>query len=218
MTLHVRTWGDPGSPPLVCLHGATAHGGQFRRLAEERLAPRFRVLAPDLPGYGESSREPPWSLERYLDDVLALAPPRAWWIGMSFGGRLLLELAAREPERVERAVLLEPVLPLPEHVGDDMAAWHEHAPNESEVDGAPHVYSREATSAVMRELTRELPALAHTPTLLVIAADSYLPSAVWAEELAAQLDELEVVRVPGGHDVLTDAFGATAEALDRFLR
>ena len=54
MTLHVRTWGDPAAPPVVCLHGATAHGGQFRRLAEERLASRFHVVAPDLPGYGDS--------------------------------------------------------------------------------------------------------------------------------------------------------------------
>lgn len=216
MTLHVRSWGDPAAPTVFCLHGATAHGAQFRRLAEERLASRFHVVAPDLPGYGESPREPPWSLERYLDDVLALAPERARWIGMSFGGRLLLELAAREPERVERAVLLEPVLQLPEHVGADMAAWHEHAPNETEVDGAPHVYSRDATIAVMRELTRELPAFARLPTLLVVADDSYLPSALWAEELRGAL-EVEVVRVPGGHDVLTGAFTETAAAIERFL-
>ena len=216
MTLHVRTWGDPAAPPVVCLHGATAHGGQFRRLAEERLASRFHVVAPDLPGYGDSPREPPWSLERYVDDVSALAPKRARWIGMSFGGRLLLELAAREPERVERAVLLEPVLQLPEHVGDDMAAWHEHAPNETEVDGAAHVYSREATIAVMRELTRELPSHARLPTLLVIAADTYLPSALWAQELRTALDA-EVVRVPGGHDVLVGAFDETADAIERFL-
>jgi lipase len=213
VTLHVRTWGDPAAPPVVCLHGATAHGAQFRRLAEERLASRFHVVAPDLPGYGESPREEPWTLERYVEDVLALAPPRARWIGMSFGGRLLLELAAREPERVERAVLLEPVLQLPEHVGDDMATWHEHAPNETEVDGALHVYSREATIAVMRELTRELPALARLPTLLVIAEDTYLPSALWAEELQAT----KLVRVPGGHDVLVNAFDETADAIDAFL-
>ncbi len=217
MTLHVRTWGSRDDPPVVCLHGATAHGGQFRRLAEERLKSRFYIVAPDLRGFGESHHEPPWALEDYIDDILALAPPSADWIGMSFGGRLLLELAARVPERVERAVLLEPVLQLPEHVVGDMAAWHEQAPNETEVDGEPHTYSRGATVAVMHELARALPALARLPTLLVIARDSYLPSELWAEDLSALLPELEVVRVPGGHVVLEDAFERTADAIDGFL-
>jgi len=81
--LHIREWGDPDAPPVICLHGATAHGGQFARLAEERLAERFHVIAPDLRGYGRSAHEPPWTLEEYVDDVLALAPESALWIGMS---------------------------------------------------------------------------------------------------------------------------------------
>ncbi len=217
MRLHVREWGDRSAPRVVCLHGATAHGGQFARLAEERLASRFHVVAPDLRGYGNSPHDPPWSIDRYVDDVLALAPARARWIGMSFGGRLVLELAAREPERVERAVLLEPVLQLPEHVGHDMAAWHEEAPNESEVEGVLHRYSRAATVSVMRELTRELPRLPTIPTLLVIAEGSYLPSSDWAAELQATIHGLEVVHVPGGHTVLEGAFEQTADAIERFL-
>jgi len=215
--LHVREWGAADAPPVVCIHGITAHGGQFRRLAEERLASRFHVLAPDLRGFGATHAVPPWSLDAYVDDVLESTPERATWIGMSLGGRLLLELAARAPERVERAVLLEPVLQLPEHVGSDMAAWHENAPNETEVDGAVHVYSRDATVGLMRELTRELPALAHIPSLLVIADDTYLPSSFWAEELGETLPELDVVRVPGGHVVLETAFDETADAVERFL-
>src|SRR5207237_4868301 len=129
------------------------------------------------------------------DCILAFVPKRARWIGMSFGGRLLLGLAAREPERIERAVLLEPVLQLPEHVGNDMAAWVAEAPNESEVGGELHRYSRDATVAVMSELTRALPALNAAPTLLVVADDSYLPSHVWADELRSQIDSIEIVHV-----------------------
>src|SRR2546425_2195561 len=217
MRLHVREWGDPDAPSVVCLHGATAHGGQFARLAEERLASRFHVVAPDLRGYGRSAHDPPWTLEGYVDDVLELAPERARWIGMSFGGRLLLELAAREPDRIERAVLLEPVLQLPEHVGNDMASWVAEAPNESEVGGELHRYSRDATVAVMGELTRALPALNAAPTLLVVADDSYLPSHVWADDLQSQIESIEVVHVPGGHDVLVESFEQTADAVERFL-
>lgn len=107
-------WGDPGAPPVVCLHGITAHGGHFRRLAEDRLVGRFHVLAPDLRGHGRSGWEPPWSLETHVDDVLetlqAAAIEPAAWIGHSFGARLILELAGRAPEWIERAALLDPAI------------------------------------------------------------------------------------------------------------
>lgn len=115
MKLHVHEWGTADGPPVVCLHGITAHGGRFRRLAEERLA-SFRVLALDLRGHGHSGWEPPWSLATHVDDVLETLDTAgidsAAWIGHSFGARLVLELAARAPERVERAVLLDPAIRL----------------------------------------------------------------------------------------------------------
>ena len=48
MELNLHEWGDTGAPVVVCLHGLNAHGRRFRRLAEDSLADRFRVLAPDL--------------------------------------------------------------------------------------------------------------------------------------------------------------------------
>jgi lipase len=120
MQLNVYEWGDPGAPPLVCLHGVTAHGRRFRRLAEEQLAKRFSVVAPDLRGHGRSDWEPPWRIATHVDDVLetadALGIERATWLGHSFGGRLVAEVAAREPDRVERALLLDPALDLLPHV------------------------------------------------------------------------------------------------------
>jgi lipase len=114
MRLHVHEWGDRGAPPLVCLHGVTGHGRRFRRLAEERLARRFRVVSPDLRGHGRSGWEPPWRLETHVADILEtldeLGIGRAVFLGHSFGGRLVLELAARAPGRIERAVLLDPAI------------------------------------------------------------------------------------------------------------
>jgi lipase len=126
--LHLHEWGERNAPPLVCLHGVAGHGRRFRRLAEERLAERFRVLAPDLRGHGRSDWEPPWTLRANLADVLetvaAAGIERAAWLGHSYGGRLVLELAALEPDRVERAVLLDPAIDLLPHVGFDMAEDH----------------------------------------------------------------------------------------------
>jgi lipase len=93
------------------------HGRRFRRLVEERLADGFHVLAPDVRGHGRSRWEPPWDLATHLGDVLetvtAAGVLRASWLGHSFGGRLVLELASLEPERVERAVLLDPAVEVP---------------------------------------------------------------------------------------------------------
>lgn len=125
MELHVHEWGDRSARPIVCLHGVNAHGRRFRKLAEERLAGRFRVLAPDLRGHGFSDWEPPWTIATHAHDVLetldGLGVWRATWLGHSFGGRLVLELAALAPERVERAILLDPAVQILPHVGFDFA-------------------------------------------------------------------------------------------------
>lgn len=125
MELNLHEWGSANAPAVVCLHGVNAHGRRFRRLAEERLAARFRVLAPDLRGHASSDWEPPWTIATYAHDVLetldAVGVRRATWIGHSFGGRLILELAALAPERIERALLLDPAIQLLPHVGFDFA-------------------------------------------------------------------------------------------------
>jgi lipase len=113
--LNLHEWGDPAGEALICVHGLTGHGGRFRRLAE-RLAGR-RVLAPDLRGHGRSPWEPPWDTATHAGDVLetvdSLGIRRADWLGFSFGGRIAAAVAARAPERVVRACLLDPALRLP---------------------------------------------------------------------------------------------------------
>jgi lipase len=118
VTLHVHEWGEPDGTPVVCLHGVTSYGGRFDWLAGSGL----RVVAPDLLGHGHSSWEPPWDVETHLAAILESVPDDArLWVGHSFGGRLVAELAAREPDRVERAVLLDPALQVLPHVAFDLA-------------------------------------------------------------------------------------------------
>jgi lipase len=130
MELNVHEWGDPAAPPVVCLHGLNAHGRRFRRLAEERLADRFRVLAPDLRGHGNSEWDPPWTVATHAHDVLetldAAGIRHASWIGHSYGGRLVLEIAALAPDRIQRAALLDPAIQLLPHVGFDFAERERH--------------------------------------------------------------------------------------------
>jgi 4,5:9,10-diseco-3-hydroxy-5,9,17-trioxoandrosta-1(10),2-diene-4-oate hydrolase len=104
---------DEGSgPAVVCLH-AIGHGAaDFARL-RARLAPRWRVVAPDWPGQGRSDpdRVPPGAA-RYADllgGVLdACSIGRAVLLGNSIGGAAAIRYAAAHPERVTALVLENP--------------------------------------------------------------------------------------------------------------
>lgn len=108
------SWGFPGAPTVVCVHGVGQHGGIYAGLAEQLVESGFRVLALDLRGHGESGREPPWDAGTHAADVLETAAAagveRAFWVGHSFGGLVLATLAARAPAVVEGLVLLDPGL------------------------------------------------------------------------------------------------------------
>ena len=102
--------GDPGAPPLVCLHGTGGHAEAFiHNLAA--LALGHHVLAYDLPAHGWSSA-PDRSYEidgyrRHLDAVLdTFALPHATLVGQSLGGWIAAAHAAARPERVTRLVLV----------------------------------------------------------------------------------------------------------------
>lgn len=124
MLLQLHEWGDRGAPPIVALHGIGGFGRRFRRLAEEKLG-GYRVLAPDLRGHGFSSWDPPWSMSTHVADLLETLDhegiERAAFVGHSYGGRLILELAATAPGRLERAALLDPAIQILPHVGFDFA-------------------------------------------------------------------------------------------------
>lgn len=81
-------------------------------------------------------------------------------------------------------------------------------------------YLQSAVVAAYGEMSREPPPfeLVRVPTLLVLGEDSYLPyDHLLAAHVAALGEELEVIRVPGGHTVLWDAPEETAEAVEAFL-
>jgi lipase len=131
MLLHVHEWGDPQGEPLVCLHGVTGYAGVYQRLAEEHWSDR-RVLAFDLRGHGRSGWEPPWTFATHVGDLVdtakALGLSTADWVGHSFGGRLVLELAAARPQLVRRAALLDPVIQLLPEVALALADFERREP------------------------------------------------------------------------------------------
>lgn len=113
MRLHSYEWGDPHAPLVVCLHGVTGHGLRFRKLAEERLARRFHVVALDLRGHGHSTWDEPWDIAAHVADLLDTVDEPAYWVGHSFGGRLTMQVAAVRPDLVRKAALLDPAIFIP---------------------------------------------------------------------------------------------------------
>lgn len=104
--------GSERAPALVLVHGLFASHRSFEDILED-LGERFHVIAPDLPGFGESEKPGP---ARYAYDVEAFAESiadliaafdvgRAAVLGHALGGAVAITLAAEHPELVQRLVL-----------------------------------------------------------------------------------------------------------------
>lgn len=112
---HCREAGE--GPPVLLLHGLGASSFSWRELFP-RLAPRFHLLAPDLPAHGATSAAatPDFRLETLVAGLLALLDRRGVTsyavVGNSLGGGLALLLAAKAPERVRALALLGPAVVL----------------------------------------------------------------------------------------------------------
>jgi pimeloyl-ACP methyl ester carboxylesterase len=106
--IRVLTAGE--GDPVVFLHGA---GGLFWDPLLDSLAAGHRVWAPEHPGAGVSQGlehvEDLWDLVLYYNELLdTLGLPRAALVGHSIGGMVAAEIAATNPERIDRLALIAP--------------------------------------------------------------------------------------------------------------
>lgn len=95
--------------PVLLLHGWGANIKLFDNLMN-LLAPKYRVFALDMPGFGDSEEPPvPWCVDDYTDFVLKFIEEqgmkKATLLGHSFGGRVIIKILSRpslpfEPQRV----------------------------------------------------------------------------------------------------------------------
>jgi pimeloyl-ACP methyl ester carboxylesterase len=101
--------------PVLMLHGLGATKASFLPTVAA-LAGRFRVIAIDLPGFGDSAMpvgaayDPPFFARAVAATLDALEVERAHLIGNSMGGRVALEVGFEFPERTGKLALLAPSL------------------------------------------------------------------------------------------------------------
>ena len=102
-------------PPLLAVHGLGGTKASFLPTIGA-LADAFRVIAVDLPGFGDSVKplrapfDAPY-FARVMSAVLdAAGLERAHVVGNSMGGRIGIEMALTEGERLDRLVLLSPAM------------------------------------------------------------------------------------------------------------
>ncbi len=102
-----------GEDTVVILQGWGTEFATYNSVAA-CISDRYRVVQFDFPGFGASD-EPrePWAVEDYanffLDLMAALGIQKATLLGHSYGGRVIIRLAAREnlPFTIERIVLVD---------------------------------------------------------------------------------------------------------------
>ena len=210
---------------VILLHSALGDSRLWKRQVPA-LEREHHVLAPDLPGWGDNPM--PTEPYSFVDFVAELLP--GVLVGNSFGGAIALRTALAHPERVERLVLVGSGLP----AWDWTEEMRTHFAAEQEVfeagdlDGAAELNMEFWVKPEHRDEVRpqqrralelqsaheepellwpELPPLSslELPTLVVVGADDHADFQAIAEHLAEQIQDAELVVVPGaGHLVGVD--------------
>lgn len=104
---------DGAGPLVLLLHGFPQSSYEYRHLVPALARAGYRAVAPDMRGFGETTR--PERIEDYAlqtlgDDVAALVDafgePKAHVLGHEWGGIVAAEAALSHPEQVDRLILV----------------------------------------------------------------------------------------------------------------
>jgi pimeloyl-ACP methyl ester carboxylesterase len=130
---------DVGSGlPVVLIHGFPLNRQMWAPQVEALSKAGFRVICPDLPGFGESSAIDNASMSAYADTVVGLLDElgidKAVVGGMSMGGYVLLNMVERYPQRLLGAMYI-----VTRAAADDSAGKEKRTMLASEVSSGNHL-------------------------------------------------------------------------------
>jgi pimeloyl-ACP methyl ester carboxylesterase len=150
LRFHYTDWGSDG-PPLVMLHGLSGHARTWDDTAAA-LSGRYRVLAPDQRGHGDTGWAPEYGFAPMAQDLLgfldALDLREVTLMGLSMGGIVSFVFAAAHPERVRRLVVMD--------IGPEIAAAG--AANVASVLAAKDTFSSEDEAFAQARASNPRPA------------------------------------------------------------
>lgn len=118
MQLHVKTQGTGN--PIILLHGLFGSGDNLGMVARP-LSEHFQVISPDLRNHGRSPHSPEMDYPSMAEDVAQLmahlAIDKCPLLGHSMGGKVAMQLALSQPQRVSRLIVADiaPVAYPPHH-------------------------------------------------------------------------------------------------------
>jgi pimeloyl-ACP methyl ester carboxylesterase len=111
-TIAYREAGSPSAPTLLLLHGFPTSSHMFRNLIAE-LSDQFHLVAPDYPGYGNSSMPAVGEFDYSFDNFSVIVEKLTEKLGldhytlylMDYGAPVGFRLAAKHPERVDALII-----------------------------------------------------------------------------------------------------------------
>jgi len=110
LTVHYLDWGGDGEP-LLALHGLASSANWYDIVAR-LLRDRYRLIAPDQRGHGQTTSAPSgYDWQTLSSDLAALLDhvglEKVAVMGHSWGGNVATNFAANYPERVSRLIMIE---------------------------------------------------------------------------------------------------------------
>jgi lipase len=120
--LHYLAWGDADAAPILLLHPTGFLARTWQPVAE-LLAARYRVVAPDARGHGDSDKpDASYDWHNIVDDFTSLVDQIGLHhipvVGHSMGGGVAAFIAANQPDRFSRLVLIEPIILPTDYTGE----------------------------------------------------------------------------------------------------
>jgi len=168
-----HAWGNPGNKVLLCVHGLTRRGSDFKTLAQA-MCKDYYVVCPDIVGRGDSdhlSNPMLYAVPQYVSDIAALVKKlgatQVDWFGTSMGGLIGMVYAAMPNSPIRRMLIndvgpkIEPeaIKRLGSYVGQPFAfadradaltrlneicaSFGEHTPQEWEIYNGPMLVQKE---------------------------------------------------------------------------
>lgn len=241
--LHTRLWNPHGAAGRVLLlHGLGSDGDVWWWLASRLADHGFMVIAPDLRSHGASPTAVDHRLATLAEDVASLGSGWDLVVGHSLGGAIAADLLARDGSEIASAVLLDPVLRLPDELrvvarqvyGDEAEGLTIAGVAAANPRWSPRDVERKVVAS--RAITREAVELvidhndpwdvvamaarwrAHVEVLAADPAHGALLDPATIDALPAS-SRLRVTTLPGvGHGIQREAHAALWETVTRALQ